>query len=232
MNSPGRPRTRPTAKAPAPAKTEAPRRRGRPPLAQATGGSAPREHLVGCAIGLMHEQGFHATSMADLAERAGLQKGHVSHYFPSKLSLLEAVVEQHIAHTLAWLDAGVDASSDAHGQALSAILRVIEYVKGQEPALTQWGCPLAALALECGRLASQNPALDVGRQPLLQMQAWLTARLRPALGPRLASRHAENTLGALQGAALLSQAQRDNGPLRRMAAALQAQPLPIAAGPR
>lgn len=202
------------------------RRRGRPPSTDTASGATPRETLVGSAMALMYERGFHAMTLAELAERAGMQKGHVSHYFPSKQAVLEAVVEQHIEQTLRWLEEGIEAVDDAQGRAKAAVHRIMDYVVSHEPDLTRWGCPLAMLALECGRLASQDPALGVGRQPLLRMEAWLAEKLSPALGQRQAEKHAEHILCALQGASVLAQAHEDPGPLRRLLTTLQAKPLP------
>lgn len=44
------------------------------------------------ALGVFHRQGYHSTSMSDLARACGLQKGSFYHYFASKEELMQAVL--------------------------------------------------------------------------------------------------------------------------------------------
>jgi AcrR family transcriptional regulator len=50
--------------------------------------------LISTAARLFAEQGYHATSMSDLTEAAGLGRGGVYHYINSKLDLLFMIHEQ------------------------------------------------------------------------------------------------------------------------------------------
>ncbi len=51
-----------------------------------------RAELVAAATGLLHEQGFHRTTLADVAERASVPLGNVYYYFRTKEALAEAVI--------------------------------------------------------------------------------------------------------------------------------------------
>lgn len=79
------------------ATADAPARRGRP--------GYDREGLLAIAVQLFNEQGYDATSVADIARRLGLTKSALYHHFASKqellavaldtaLGALEAVLEQ------------------------------------------------------------------------------------------------------------------------------------------
>ena len=50
--------------------------------------------ILAAALALFTERGFAATRMDDVAKRAGLSKGAIYLYFPDKLSLLQALVQE------------------------------------------------------------------------------------------------------------------------------------------
>ncbi len=64
------------------------RRRGRPPATET------RARIVEAALALFSERGFDATSVARVAEEAGLSKQALQHHFPSKAELRDAVYEE------------------------------------------------------------------------------------------------------------------------------------------
>lgn len=52
------------------------------------------DEVLDAALDLFIEQGFAATRVEDIARRAGLSKGAVYLYFPSKVAILEALVQR------------------------------------------------------------------------------------------------------------------------------------------
>lgn len=57
----------------------------------ATGkGEQTRKHIFDSALALFRERGFDATTMQDIATRAGLAKGATYYYFPSKEAIIQA----------------------------------------------------------------------------------------------------------------------------------------------
>lgn len=52
--------------------------------------------IVGAAILLFQEKGYHATSMQDIADAVGLQKGSLYHYISSKEDLLMIIVKEAV----------------------------------------------------------------------------------------------------------------------------------------
>lgn len=53
-----------------------------------------RTRLVDAAAELVHSDGFHRTSLARIADRAGVPVGNVYYYFPTKAAIADAVVER------------------------------------------------------------------------------------------------------------------------------------------
>ncbi|MBX2804284.1 MAG: TetR/AcrR family transcriptional regulator [Myxococcales bacterium] len=62
---------------------------------------AAQERLVDAALALFAERGFAGTSTARIAQRAGVSKGLLFHYFPDKTALVAAVVQRHVARVAA-----------------------------------------------------------------------------------------------------------------------------------
>ena len=57
-----------------------------------------RREIIGEAMNLFSEKGYHGTKMVDIAKGVGLSKGAVYQYFGSKDILFNAVLEHRILH--------------------------------------------------------------------------------------------------------------------------------------
>ncbi|GAA1376483.1 TetR/AcrR family transcriptional regulator [Streptomyces beijiangensis] len=60
-----------------------------------------RERLLQATVELVGERGYEATTLADIADRAGSARGLVSYYFPGKRQLLQSAVHRLMHRTLA-----------------------------------------------------------------------------------------------------------------------------------
>jgi AcrR family transcriptional regulator len=56
-------------------------------------GEQTRRHILECALGLFRENGFDATTMQQVADRADVAKSAAYYYFPSKEALIQAYYE-------------------------------------------------------------------------------------------------------------------------------------------
>ncbi|MEU5044875.1 TetR/AcrR family transcriptional regulator [Streptomyces griseorubiginosus] len=59
-----------------------------------------RERLLRAAIELVSERGYEATTLGDIADRAGSARGLVSYYFPGKRRLVQSAVHRLMHRTL------------------------------------------------------------------------------------------------------------------------------------
>ncbi|ARP73467.1 TetR/AcrR family transcriptional regulator [Streptomyces pluripotens] len=59
-----------------------------------------RERLLQAAVELVGEGGFEATTLSDIADRAGAARGLVSYYFPGKRQLVQSAVHRLMHRTL------------------------------------------------------------------------------------------------------------------------------------
>src|SRR5271165_762276 len=67
----------------------------------------PKE-LLAAALELFFEHGFAATRLEDVATRAGVSKGTLYCYFPSKNELFEAVVRENMPPCLSDVEAVIE----------------------------------------------------------------------------------------------------------------------------
>lgn len=105
-----------------------PARRGRP--------GYDRGQVLAVAVGLFNEQGYDATSVADLASRLGLTKSALYHHFESKSAILELALDD----ALDGLEQVVDDAEARHPLAsdrLRAIVRgAVRVLTEKLPAVT------------------------------------------------------------------------------------------------
>ncbi|MGW7098095.1 TetR/AcrR family transcriptional regulator [Streptomyces sp. NPDC054838] len=59
-----------------------------------------RERLLRATVELVGERGYEATTLGDIADRAGAARGLVSYYFPGKRQLLQSAVHRLMHQTL------------------------------------------------------------------------------------------------------------------------------------
>jgi AcrR family transcriptional regulator len=59
-----------------------------------------RERLLQATVELVGERGYEATTLADIADRAGAARGLVSYYFPGKRPLVQSAVHRLMHMTL------------------------------------------------------------------------------------------------------------------------------------
>ncbi|MCH5676332.1 TetR/AcrR family transcriptional regulator [Streptomyces gilvus] len=59
-----------------------------------------RERLLQAAVEMVAERGYEATTLADIADRAGSARGLVSYYFPGKRQLVQSAVHRLMHRTL------------------------------------------------------------------------------------------------------------------------------------
>lgn len=104
-----------------------------PPVRQRRKETRPQE-LLDAALDLFVEKGFAATRSEEVAQRAGVSKGTLYLYYPSKEELFKAVVRQKLANLIA---EGMDLVSGFEGSAtdlLGALMQVWWQRVGDTPA--------------------------------------------------------------------------------------------------
>lgn len=101
---------------------------------------ATRTKLYEAAVTLIAEQGFSATTVDEIAERAGVAKGTVYYNFKSKTELFEELLRHGVALLAASLRAAAEETAGRGGSrvdALDAMIRAGLVFIDRYPAFTQ-----------------------------------------------------------------------------------------------
>ncbi|MFJ8161331.1 TetR/AcrR family transcriptional regulator [Streptomyces sp. NPDC096136] len=101
---------------------------------------ATRQKLYEAAVTLIAEQGFSATTVDEIAERAGVAKGTVYYNFASKTELFEELLRHGVGLLTASLRAAADETEARGGsriEALDAMIRAGLVFIHRYPAFTQ-----------------------------------------------------------------------------------------------
>lgn len=102
-------------------------RRGRPGYS--------REQVLQVAVALFNDQGYDATSVADLASRLGLTKSALYHHFDSKEQLLELALESALGGLESALEAAETRPTVAE-QLADGIRGAVRVLIAQQPQVT------------------------------------------------------------------------------------------------
>jgi AcrR family transcriptional regulator len=167
-----------------------------------------RQRLVDSAKALFHEQGVHPTTLAEVAERAGVPLGNVYYYFKTKDELVSAVVESR-ADEARRLIGSFDQKRTPQAR-LKALAQ--QWVDDSNLA-ARYGCPIGSL---CSELAKDPEHKQPAEAPFALILDWAEEQLRQ-LGQRDARDLAFSLLARIQGASLLAHTFHDPEILRREA---------------
>lgn len=96
---------------------------------------------------VFHKQGYHNTSMQDLAKATGLQKAGLYHHYPTKKDLMEAVMEFAMDEFRSYVLSVADETHLPIEQRFEKLMRRCRRLA----ILHRQGCFFANIALETGR---------------------------------------------------------------------------------
>ena len=103
-----------------------------PPKFQRRKADRPDE-IVSAALEIFAEKGFAAARLEDIAARAGVSKGAIYLYFPTKQHVFRAVVEQGVAPNLNIVRATLAAPTDKFANLLRGLMKVLPGVIATTP---------------------------------------------------------------------------------------------------
>ncbi|MBN4925971.1 TetR/AcrR family transcriptional regulator [Hoyosella rhizosphaerae] len=89
---------------------------------------ARRAQLLDSASDIFASQGYHATGMDDIAERAGVSKPVLYQHFPSKLELYLAVLESHVEKLISGVRQALRSSTSNKQRLRAAVQAFFDFV--------------------------------------------------------------------------------------------------------
>jgi AcrR family transcriptional regulator len=144
---------------------------------------------------VFHKQGYHNTSMQDLAKATGLQKAGLYHHYATKQQLMEAVMEFAMNEFRNYVLSVADEAELPVEQRFEKLLRRTRRLA----ILHRQGCFFANIALETGRDDLFNGLL------LRAMNEWtntLTGLFQHVVAPEVAKVKAKRIIMEYEGAVL------------------------------
>jgi TetR/AcrR family transcriptional regulator, transcriptional repressor for nem operon len=160
-----------------------------------------RERLVESARSLIHEQGVHATSIAEIAERADVPLGNVYYYFKTKDELVAAVTGDYLRQVRDLL-----ARLDTRKTPRSRLKGLTRNWADAAAIVAQSGCPIGSFCSELAK--SSGDTTESGAELFNLLLSWAEAQFRE-LGRRDAADLALTLVSGIQGAAVLSNSFHD-----------------------
>jgi TetR/AcrR family transcriptional repressor of nem operon len=160
-----------------------------------------RERLVDSARQLIHEQGVHRTTLAEVAERADVPLGNVYYYFKTKDELVGAVVDRYKEQAAALIE-----TFERHPSPQARLKALARNWADMREAVARHGCPMGTL---CAELDKGETGLDREAAAVIALIIdWAEAQFR-LLARRDARDLAVALFSGIQGAALLANTFRD-----------------------
>ena len=90
--------------------------------------SARRKQLLAAAQDVFTAAGYHAASMDDIAERAGVSKPVLYQHFPGKLDLYLALLDAHLADLVARVRAALASTEDNRERVAASVSAYFDFV--------------------------------------------------------------------------------------------------------
>ncbi len=162
-----------------------------------------RVRLIDSAGILFHQNGLHATSLADIAKHADIPIGNVYYYFKTKEELALAVIEMHreqFSGAYALLNEKID----------DPRLRLIEAVRTfdkKREDFAKYGCPIGKI-VDDGSVARDNVA-RAAAQVFAEFVDWAALQFEKLGHGDDAIHLAVSLLAGVQGGILLAKSRQD-----------------------
>jgi AcrR family transcriptional regulator len=176
-----------------------------------------RQRMIRSAAVLMRERGVEATSFSEVLEHSAAPRGSIYHHFPGgKAELVEEATRY---------------AGDVIAEGLAAALREDDFAVALRRFMSSWrsvlrdsdfagGCPVVAATLEGERMPG---ARDAAGDAFRRWEALVGEVLeRNGVAAERARSLATLTVAAIEGAVVLSRAQRSTAPLERVGVELAA----------
>lgn len=165
-------------------------------------GKPTREHIVEMADQLFYQQGFEATSFADIADVVKISRGNFYYHFKTKDEILDAVIALRSSRTRAMLVQWEDEGATP----VDRVRCFVRILIANRAKIMLYGCPVGTLCMELAKLdhAAQSRANEI----FALFRDWLRSQFIQ-LGRRDADTLAMHVLARSQGVATLANAFRD-----------------------
>jgi AcrR family transcriptional regulator len=163
--------------------------------------SNKKDRLVDAAVTLLHRKGLNATSLADIAQMAGIPVGNVYYYFKTKDELALAVIER-IKSQFNAAYALLDEACPDPRQRLAEAVRYYDKVRAD---YARYGCPVAHILED----APSGPVAKAAASIFSDFIGWASRQFEQLGHASDAKRHAASLMAGIQGGTIMAKAFGD-----------------------
>lgn len=174
--------------------------------------SDKRERLIEAANVLIHKQGFHKTTLADIAEESNVPLGNVYYYFKTKEEICDAVIEERKKELTSTLD-GCCKTRDPK----KALNRLVKSMMGASQEIADTGCPHGRL---CTELSNEITDLTNSADGCLKVLLEWSSDQFKTLGYKNAKDMGFEFVSRIQGIVLVGNALHDEKQVKTQLKAL------------
>ncbi|NVD43121.1 TetR/AcrR family transcriptional regulator [Ensifer sp. HO-A22] len=176
-------------------------------------GLRTREEILDAAGRLIFVRGYGASSFSEITAALGISLGKITHHFPSKAALFEALFEQAVAQFRRETLPIFEASELTPLQRIEQVFFRIEMFYAAQGEII--GCPVGQTMAD--PLATTLPMRDLATALLADIERLLTRNLEEmGWSPAQASARAAIVTAAWQGAVLIARGGGGFGGFRRI----------------
>ncbi len=163
--------------------------------------SDKRERLIDAADMLIHRQGFHKTTLADIAKESDVPLGNVYYYFKTKEEICDAVIEERKQKLTSTLDGCCQGKCPR-----KALLRLLRSMMDASDKIAEAGCPHGRLCTELSNeISDLTHSADACMKVLLE---WSSDQFR-TLGYRNAEDLGFEFISRMQGIIMVGNTLHD-----------------------
>ncbi|MFQ5658907.1 MAG: TetR/AcrR family transcriptional regulator [Gammaproteobacteria bacterium] len=166
-----------------------------------------RERLIDAANMLIYSQGFHRTTLADIAKESGVPLGNVYYYFKTKEDICAVVIERR-KQDIKEIFNGCCKENDPK----SNLKRFMKFFMMNGKDIVQYGCPVGSLCQELDKMPSR--LTDRADSCMHDLLGWTNKQFR-ALGYKNSYEMAFELIARIQGIMLLGHALRDQKHIKK-----------------
>ena len=183
-----------------------------------TTGERTKQRMVRGAAQLLRQRGYTGTGFREVVELTGAPRGSIYHHFPGGKAQLAGEAVDYVGG----LARDAIAAPLAEGDPIRALRAFVGLWRADfERSDGRAGCPIVAVAVE-----SHDEAPELLDSAARAFDQWRTAFAdclrRAGVAPARANRLAALVVSAVEGAIILSRAERDPAPLLDVARELEA----------
>lgn len=103
-------------------------------------GEKKKQAILDCAVSVLVEGGYAELSIRKVTEKAGIQVGNLQFYFPTRASLIEAMLEREIDRYETALAEASQLDEDSNGD--TSLMRTVDYLlsdqENQDSCIVFW----------------------------------------------------------------------------------------------